>query len=54
MCAQAPMGVKANVCGTLAAWGRESGEPARMRYLAALALFHAVAQERRQYIPQGG
>ncbi|XP_060800611.1 cytoplasmic dynein 2 heavy chain 1 [Amyelois transitella] len=50
---EAPEGVKPNVLSTLSAWGEYSAEPELVRMHACLALFHALAQERRAYIPQG-
>ncbi|XP_047023303.1 cytoplasmic dynein 2 heavy chain 1 [Helicoverpa zea] len=50
---EAPEGVKNNVMSTLHAWGAYSGDAATVRLLAALALFHALVQERRAYIPLG-
>ncbi|XP_063823749.1 cytoplasmic dynein 2 heavy chain 1-like [Ostrinia nubilalis] len=50
---EAPEGVKHNALGTLAAWGGYEAAPALVRAHACLALFHAVLQERRAYIPQG-
>ncbi|XP_052738057.1 cytoplasmic dynein 2 heavy chain 1 isoform X2 [Bicyclus anynana] len=50
---EAAEGVKRNVCGTLSAWGRRAGDAGMLRHLARLALFHALVQERRAYIPQG-
>lgn len=54
---EAPPGVKRNLQRTLAAWGSEAfsrGSPSRARSLFALAWFHAIAQERRTFIPQVG
>ncbi|KAJ2950704.1 hypothetical protein O0L34_g8964 [Tuta absoluta] len=50
---EAPEGVKQNLIGTLSAWGQYEAEPKQVRLHACLALFHALVQERRAYIPQG-
>ncbi len=52
---EAPPGVKRNLQRTLSAWGSDvfsSSSSSRARSLFALAWFHAIAQERRTYIPQ--
>ncbi len=55
---EAPPGVKRNLQRTLWSWGPEtfarlsSGSASGARSLFALAWFHAIAQERRTYIPQ--
>ncbi|XP_068628065.1 cytoplasmic dynein 2 heavy chain 1 [Battus philenor] len=48
-----PEGVKHNAAGTVSAWGRYEADAALVRVHACLALFHALAQERRAYIPHG-
>ncbi|CAD0198891.1 unnamed protein product [Chrysodeixis includens] len=50
---EAPEGVKNNVMSSLNAWGAYSGDANTVRLHAALALFHAVVQERRAYVPEG-
>ncbi|KAL4703400.1 hypothetical protein ACJJTC_011189, partial [Scirpophaga incertulas] len=50
---EAPEGVKHNVVSTLNAWGAFATDGATTRAKVCLALFHAIAQERRAYIPQG-
>lgn len=50
---QPPEGVKHNMLGTLSAWGAYSAAGALVRLHVCLALLHALAQERRAYIPQG-
>lgn len=50
---QAPEGVKNNIMGTLSAWGNYEADPKIVRLHACLAIFHALVQERRAYIPQG-
>ncbi|CAH2063385.1 unnamed protein product, partial [Iphiclides podalirius] len=48
-----PEGVRHKVVGTLSAWGRYEAEAPLVRVHACLALVHALAQERRAYIPHG-
>lgn len=50
---QSPEGVKRNACSTLSAWTGAREPVPVARFLVSLALFHALAQERRAYIPQG-
>ncbi|XP_074649972.1 cytoplasmic dynein 2 heavy chain 1-like [Tubulanus polymorphus] len=54
---EAPPGVKKNLLRTYDSWSPEfiskSGNIVRSQALFALAWFHAVCQERRNYIPQG-
>ena len=53
---QAPPGVKKNLLRTYESWSptyvSKSGLLARSQALFALSWFHAVVQERRNYIPQ--
>ncbi|KOB77908.1 Cytoplasmic dynein 2 heavy chain 1 [Operophtera brumata] len=50
---EAPEGVKSNIMGTLSTWGNYEADPKTVRLHACLAIFHALVQERRAYIPQG-
>lgn len=53
---EAPPGIKRNLQRTYDAWDQDlfdSGSLARSQLLFALAWFHAILQERRNYIPQG-
>ncbi|XP_052751641.1 cytoplasmic dynein 2 heavy chain 1 isoform X2 [Galleria mellonella] len=50
---EAAAGVKHNALCTVSAWAAYRGPPRAVRLHALLALFHALAQERRAYIPQG-
>ncbi|XP_057206860.1 cytoplasmic dynein 2 heavy chain 1 isoform X3 [Triplophysa rosa] len=54
---EAPPGLKKNLKRTYESWGSEQiskgGTLARAQSLFCLAWFHAVCQERRNYIPQG-
>lgn len=54
---EAPPGIKKNLLRTYETWSPEyvskSGNVARSQALFVLAWFHAVMQERRNYIPQG-
>ena len=55
---RSPPGTKKNVQRTLAIWGKDffeqgSGGTQRPMLLLCLAIFHAILQERRTYIPQG-
>jgi dynein heavy chain 2 len=57
---ESPPGIKKNLQRTLDSWdpelfrvGGPSANPVRARLLFLLAVFHAVIQERRTYIPQG-
>nr|DBA32514.1 TPA: hypothetical protein GDO54_000298 [Pyxicephalus adspersus] len=54
---EAPPGLKKNLLRTYESWTPEqvgkNGLPARSQALFSLAWFHAVCQERRNYIPQG-
>ncbi|KAG1663699.1 hypothetical protein FOA52_013267 [Chlamydomonas sp. UWO 241] len=53
---EAPPGMKKNMLRTYEGWSAEflaSGSPLRAQLLFILAWFHAVVQERRNYIPQG-
>ncbi|CAD7696590.1 unnamed protein product [Ostreobium quekettii] len=53
---EAPPGVKQNLQRTYDAWGQDflgSGPPVRAQLLFSLSWFHAILQERRNYIPQG-
>eukprot|EP00842_Homolaphlyctis_polyrhiza_P006526 jgi/Hompol1/6875/HPOL_005105-RA len=53
---EAPPGIKKNLQRIYENWSPEfiqSGQPLRAQALFALAWFHAVIQERRNYIPQG-
>ncbi|KAI5098641.1 cytoplasmic dynein 2 heavy chain 1, partial [Silurus meridionalis] len=54
---EAPPGLKKNLLRTYESWSSEQvskgGNPARAQSLFCLAWFHAVCQERRNYIPQG-
>lgn len=52
---EAPPGVKKNLQRTYDAWSADhvkAGSGLRAQLLFALAWFHAVVQERRNYIPQ--
>lgn len=55
-CVQSPPGLKKNLLRTYESWSPEQiskgGNPARAQALFCLAWFHAVCQERRNYIPQ--
>ncbi|XP_035389840.1 cytoplasmic dynein 2 heavy chain 1 isoform X3 [Electrophorus electricus] len=54
---EAPPGLKKNLLRTYESWSAEQvgkgGQIARAQSLFCLAWFHAVCQERRNYIPQG-
>ncbi|KAM3968298.1 LOW QUALITY PROTEIN: dynein cytoplasmic heavy chain beethoven [Aphomia sociella] len=50
---EAAAGVKHNVLSTLCSWATYEADVRSVRLHACLALFHALAQERRAYIPQG-
>lgn len=53
---EAPPGVKANMLRTLESWDSgylAAGSLARAQLLFLLAYFHAIVQERRNYLPQG-
>jgi dynein heavy chain 2 len=53
---ESPPGLKKNLARTYAAWTDEylaRGSPLRAGLHMALAWFHAIAQERRNYVPQG-
>jgi dynein heavy chain 2, cytosolic len=52
---EAPPGIKKNLQGTFDTWDVETfnTSPTKSRLLFLLASFHAVLQERRNYIPQG-
>ncbi|KAI0210443.1 Cytoplasmic dynein 2 heavy chain 1 [Lamellibrachia satsuma] len=54
---EAPPGVKKNLLRTYESWSPEfvsgNGNTVRSQALFALAWFHAMVQERRNYIPQG-
>ncbi|XP_048480982.1 cytoplasmic dynein 2 heavy chain 1-like [Plutella xylostella] len=51
---EAPEGMKNNVMNTLSAWGDYSSQDIKLvRMHVCLALFHALVQERRAYIPEG-
>ncbi|XP_070553238.1 cytoplasmic dynein 2 heavy chain 1-like isoform X2 [Ptychodera flava] len=53
---EAPPGVKKNLLRTYESWSPQfvaRGDAVRAQALFALAWFHAVLQERRNYIPQG-
>uniref|UniRef100_H2SD75 Dynein cytoplasmic 2 heavy chain 1 n=1 Tax=Takifugu rubripes TaxID=31033 RepID=H2SD75_TAKRU len=54
---ESPPGLKKNLLRTYESWTPEQiskgGNPARAQSLFCLAWFHAVCQERRNYIPQG-
>lgn len=53
---EAPPGLKKNLQRTYEAWTPEfiaQGSPQRAQALFLLAWFHAIVQERRNYIPQG-
>ena len=56
VCLQAPPGVKKNMLRTYESWSPEfvsgTGNTVRSQALFALAWFHAMVQERRNYIPQ--
>lgn len=53
---QAPPGIKKNLLRTFESWApaffSEGGNVVRSQALFALAWFHAVCQERRNFIPQ--
>lgn len=56
MTLEAPPGIKRNLLRTYEGWSPAfvaQGGPLQAQALFCLALFHAVLQERRQYIPQG-
>ena len=53
---ESPPGIKANLLRTYEAWDEQyigKGSVTRAQMLFVLAWFHALAQERRTYIPQG-
>ena len=53
---EAPPGIKKNMQRTYASWSNEfisNGNERRAQLLFLLAFFHAVVQERRNFIPQG-
>jgi dynein heavy chain 2 len=54
---QAPQGIKKNLQRSYGSWSSEfvtgDGNILRTQSLFVLAVFHAVVQERRTYIPQG-
>ena len=54
---KAPPGIKKNLLRTYEGWSSEfvskDNNTVRSQALFALAWFHAVCQERRNYIPQG-
>ncbi len=53
---EAPPGMKKNMLRTYDGWSSEfigQGSPLRAQLLFILSWFHAVVQERRNYIPQG-
>lgn len=53
---EAPPGVKRNLLRTYEGWDEDflaSGSAIRAQLLFLLAWFHAIVQERRNYIPQG-
>lgn len=56
VCVQAPPGLKKNLKRTYESWSAEQiskgGHLTRAQSLFCLAWFHAVCQERRNYIPQ--
>ena len=54
---QAPQGLKRNLERNYDSWTtsitKTASSPARLQVLFVLAWFHAVVQERRNYVPQG-